>query len=310
MLHWCVQAKFFDKTWKIHRACIENLYKKFMQPAKFSKTSKNFTKFCKTCWRTLEKHLWILQKKYKGQFSFSWNVSHFLSFALPKHRVELCTFCRVGKFWKVYISKLSRFFVCCIEQFFKTTKMSLDFKKNGLLNVIAKTIFYKFCILHRKCINFLLNGFEKNFYKLPCCSHSAGYIKFSMHVLKFYEKVYGTSKTFQNLHAASTREIKQNELSIFKLVFDSIIAVWLAFFCFEINQFNNFRGKSRFNFGRQHNFGLRATDFRGVWFRVIYGNYQCCSREVKQKFPVFAFSCFRYTVVILIKATKQFWYAL
>ena len=141
MLHRCVHAKILDKTWKIHRACIENFYKTSMQHAKFSKNSKNFTKFDETCWKTLEKHLRILQKKSKWQFNFSWNISNFLSFALLKHRVELYTFCRVGKVWKVCISKLTRIFVCFIEQFFKTTKMSLDFQKNGLLNVIAKTIF-------------------------------------------------------------------------------------------------------------------------------------------------------------------------
>ena len=109
-----------------------------------------------------------------------------------------------------------------------------------------------------------------------------------MHFPKFYEKVYGTSKIFQKLHAALTREIKKKELSIFKLVLDSIIAVWLAVFALKsINSIISakiFRKaeKSRFNFGRQHNFGLRTADFRGVWFRVIYGHYRCCSREVNK----------------------------
>ena len=35
-------GKIFDETWKIQKGCIESFYKTSMQPAKFSKTSKNF----------------------------------------------------------------------------------------------------------------------------------------------------------------------------------------------------------------------------------------------------------------------------
>ena len=55
-------GKIFDKLWKIQRACINKIYKTSTQYVKLSETSKNVTKFHKTCWIFLENYLRILKK--------------------------------------------------------------------------------------------------------------------------------------------------------------------------------------------------------------------------------------------------------
>ena len=56
MLHRCVRAKFLIKHGKFREHASKIYDKTSLQHAKFSKTSKIFTKLYKKCWRISEKH--------------------------------------------------------------------------------------------------------------------------------------------------------------------------------------------------------------------------------------------------------------
>ena len=119
-------CKSFDETWKIQRACIENFCKTSVQHAKFSKTSKKFTKLYKTCSGILGnflnlQYLTEIMNNVHGKFLKITEINFQMSFFLKNKILEKL----ITETCKVLYSakKMHRLLTKYIEFFFKTSML-------------------------------------------------------------------------------------------------------------------------------------------------------------------------------------------